>query len=208
MDVGLGHAAHRRLEDLDLHLGMLELAQLLADRLDRAADVGAEDDVQRLHLVLLAEPLEEVFQGDVFAGAAAEFLLAAVRGAAFGQLAGLGDVLQGVEAVAGGGGDAQPRHVHRRRRPGLRVLHAAVERVVHRLDAAVAGAADHHVAHAQRPRLHEELGDHAAVFVHLRFEARAAGGAVGDLPCTRATPPPSAASPATRRCPSPWSRWS
>ena len=52
MDVGLGDAAHGGLQDLDLHLGMLELGELLADGLDRAADVGPQDDVQRLHLVL------------------------------------------------------------------------------------------------------------------------------------------------------------
>ncbi len=87
VDVGLGDAAHGGLEDLDLHLGVLQLAQLLADGLDRAADVGPQDDVQRLHLVLLAQPLEEGFQGDVGA-AAAEFSLAVGRRPRLGQLAG------------------------------------------------------------------------------------------------------------------------
>ena len=58
VDVGLGDAADRGLQHLDLHLGVLELGQLLADGLDRAADVGPQDDVQRLHFALLAEPLE------------------------------------------------------------------------------------------------------------------------------------------------------
>ena len=48
-----------------------------------------------------------------------------------------GDVVQDVEAVAGAGGHAQPGHVDRRRGAGLLVPLVGVERVVHRLDAAV-----------------------------------------------------------------------
>ena len=50
-----------------------------------------------------------------------------------------------------------------------------VERVVHRLDAAVRLAADDDVAHAQRAVLHEHLGDDAAIGFLLCFEAGADG---------------------------------
>ena len=88
MDVGLGDAAHRGLENLDLHLGVLKLGKFLADGLDRAADVGPENDVQRLHLALLAQPLVEVFQGDVRLDAA-QLAVAGVGRPLFGQLPGL-----------------------------------------------------------------------------------------------------------------------
>ena len=124
MDVGLADAAHRGLKNLDLHLGVLELRKLLADGLDRAAHVGPQDDVERLHLAFLAEPLVEGFQGDVRLEVA-QLALAGVGGPLLGQLPGLGDVGEHVEAVAGAGGAVQARHVDRRGRAGLFVLLAA-----------------------------------------------------------------------------------
>ena len=55
-DVGLGDAADRGLQDLDLHLGMFELAEFLLDGLDRAAHVGPEDDVQRRRARPVGQP--------------------------------------------------------------------------------------------------------------------------------------------------------
>ena len=49
----------------------------------------------------------------------------------------------------------------------------------HRLDAAVGPAADDDVAGPERSVLHDELGDDAAVFVHLGLQAGATGRAVG-----------------------------
>ena len=121
VDVGLGDAAHRGLQNLDLHLGVLELRQLLADGLDRAAHVGPENDVERLHLALLPEPLVEGFQGDVRLPAA-QIALAGFGRPLLGQLPGLGDVVQHVEAVAGAGRGVQAGHVHRRGRAGLVVF--------------------------------------------------------------------------------------
>ena len=63
--VGLGDAADALLQQLDLHLGMLELGELLLDRFDRAAHVGPQDDVERLHFAGVLEPIEQVFERDV-----------------------------------------------------------------------------------------------------------------------------------------------
>ena len=80
--------------------GCCSFDELLADGLDRAAHVGPQDDVERLHLAFLPEPLVERFQRDVRLPAA-EFALAGFGGPLLGQLAGLGDVVEHVEAVAG-----------------------------------------------------------------------------------------------------------
>ena len=96
-----------------------------------------------------------------------------------GQVPGLGNFGQHVEAVAGPGGHVQAGDVDGHRGAGLVVLLVRIERVVHRLDAAVGPAADDDVAGPERAVLHDQLGDHAAVLVHLGLQAGAAGRAVG-----------------------------
>ena len=158
--------------------GCASFSELLADGLDRTADVGPQDDVQGLQVVHLAQPLEEVLQRHVLA-TAAELALPRGLQALIGQVAGLGNIGQDVEAVAGPGGHVQAGDVHGRRGAGFVVLLVRIERVVHRLDAAVGPAADDDVAGPERAVLHDQLGDHAAVFVHLGLQAGAAGRAVG-----------------------------
>ena len=160
--------------------GMLELGQLLLDRLDRAADVGPQDDVERLHL-LAAQAIEQVFERDVRRRAA--------------QRRPGGSAPAAWRRSAGPGRCRRARRSARRlaeRRPGpsrspaskarLRDGGVAVERVVHRLDAAVGRAADDGVADLERAVLHEQLGDHAAAFVHLGLQAGADGRRGRDWP--------------------------
>ena len=96
-----------------------------------------------------------------------------------GDFACLGDLGNDVEPVAGAGRRVQTGQVDRSGRAGLFVLLSPVERVVHRLDAAVRRAADDDVADVERALLDEELGDHAASFVQLGFQAGAEGRAIG-----------------------------
>ena len=51
-DVALGDAADALVQDADRDLGVLELLQLLDQGLERALDVGLEDQVQALDLLL------------------------------------------------------------------------------------------------------------------------------------------------------------
>ena len=117
--VGLGDAADARLQQLDFHFRMLELGELLFDRLDRAADVGPQDQVERLHFGRAIQSIEEGFERDVAVAAAAERRGPFFRGARLGDLAGLGDVVEHVEALARAGGVVEAGDVHRDARPGL-----------------------------------------------------------------------------------------
>ena len=150
----------------NLDLGMLQLREFLANGLDRTADVRPEDDVQRLDLLALAQPLEEVFQGYV-RRAAAERLLARFLRTLFGDFAGLGDFGHDVEPGARARRRVQARQIHRRRWPGLLVSLPRVERVIHRLDPAERRTANDDVADAQGSALDEHFGDDAASFVQF-----------------------------------------
>ena len=93
--------------------------------------------------------------------------------------AGLGDVGEDVEAVAGAGAQLRPVTLTGVEGPASLYFRRRIERVVHRLDAAVGRAADDHVAQPQRAGPHQQLGHHAAFLVQLGFEAGAAGGPIG-----------------------------
>ena len=51
MHVGFADAADRGLQHFDFDFRMLELAELFENGFDRAAHIGPQDDVQRLHLL-------------------------------------------------------------------------------------------------------------------------------------------------------------
>ncbi len=79
--------------------------------------------------------------------------------AILGDLAGLGDVVDHHEVLARGGDDVEPGDLHGGRGPGL-VDEAALV-VEHGADAAVAVAADEHVADLEGPLLDQHAGHHA-----------------------------------------------
>ena len=62
-DVALGDAADALEQDADRHLAVLQFLQLLGQGLDRALNVGLDDQVEVLDL-LLGHLAVEVFQGD------------------------------------------------------------------------------------------------------------------------------------------------
>src|SRR4029077_6636203 len=122
------------LEQLDFHFGVLEFGQLLANRLDRAAGIGPEDDIKRLYL-LAAWAIEQVFERDVGRGAA-ERRLPALLLSLGRDLPRLPDLAQDVEPLARLGSGVEAGHVDRGRRPGFGKSAVAIERVVHCLDVA------------------------------------------------------------------------
>ena len=88
----------------DRHLVVLELFQFLGEGFDRPLDVGLDDQVEGLDL-LLGHPAVEVFQGDGLA-----FRLGGVAGAVpprLGDLAGAGDIVDDGEGLAGRGNDVE-----------------------------------------------------------------------------------------------------
>ena len=98
-DVALGDPADALEEDADRDLGVLELLELLDQGLERALDVGLEDQVEALDL-LLGHLAVEVLERDGLA--LAEGDAAGAEPAGLGDLAGAGDVVDDGELLAGG----------------------------------------------------------------------------------------------------------
>ena len=95
----------------DRDLGILELLQLLDQGLERALDVGLEDQVEGLHL-LLGHLAVEVLQRDGLALAEVRRLGSGVR-SDIHDLAGPGDVVDDGELLAGGGDGVEAGDLHR-----------------------------------------------------------------------------------------------
>ena len=100
----------------DRHLGVFELLELLGEGLERALDVGLEDQVEALDL-LLGHLAVEVFERDGLAFGQGG--VAGADAAGLGDLAGAGDVVDDGEVLAGGGDDVEPGDLDRGRRAGL-----------------------------------------------------------------------------------------
>ena len=62
-DVGLVDAAHARVDDADLDLGVLDLEQRVAERLEAALHVGLDDQVEVEDLAL-GDAREDVVEGE------------------------------------------------------------------------------------------------------------------------------------------------
>src|SRR3990170_1478864 len=74
-DVRLGDGADPRVDHVDLHLRVPDLPELALHGLDRALDVGLDDDVELLDAALL-QAREELLQGDALLRAAGDLLRA------------------------------------------------------------------------------------------------------------------------------------
>ena len=166
LHIAFGDAADRRMEDADAHLVMLELFQLLADRLDRAAEVGFKDDFQLGDLCFA-----QLFQPHRLALDQARFLL---LGFAFVRdFAGLGQVRGNGERVVGVGhiieaGDAD-------RYAGPRLFHGVAQIVIHGSDPAVGSTAKNDVAAVQRSFADEQRRQHAFPFAEHGLQNGAGG---------------------------------
>ena len=178
-----GDGADRAVQNLDLDFRVLQLGEFLLDRFDRASHVGTDDQIQVDHVLgrdqfafgqAPLELLERHAGGD-----AGQRLLAVAVGPLLGDLPGLSDFVEHVEAVAGGRSDIQPRDIHRSGRAGFLHPLAGPQRVVHRLDATVGFAAHHDIADVKRSVLDDQLCNHAAPRLLLGFQANAHGMPVG-----------------------------
>ena len=176
--VGLADAADRGLQHFDFDFGMIELAEFFQDGFDRAAHVGAQNDVERLHFGG-AQAIEQVFQGDVDRTAGAERGQAGLIVQLAADFAGVADIFQHVELVAGGRGLIEAGDVDRHRGAGFVEFLRGLERIVDGFDVAAGDAADDGIADAQRAALHEQFGHDAAAFVQFGLEAGADGATVG-----------------------------
>ncbi len=99
-DVGLGDGAHRRVDDVDAHLGLVHLGKRIRKRLDRSLHVCLDYKVELLELVL-AHLVEEGLEGHVLD--LVLLLDAGLQGALVGKLLGVAIILEHTELVARGG---------------------------------------------------------------------------------------------------------
>ena len=154
----------------DLLLG--ELGDLVLDRLQRAGDVGLDDQAELLDGALLGE-LEDVLERDLAPGAPRERLgLQAVRALA-GELARAALVLDHAHELARLGHAVEAEHLDRL--AGRGALDARADEVVHRAHAPEVRAGDERVADAQRPALDQDRHDRPAAGVELGLDHRAGG---------------------------------
>ena len=136
--VGLVDPAGGGVDHVDGDLVLRQLRDLVLERLERAGDVGLEQQVELLDLALLGLG-EDVLEGDPARLAAGQRLgLEAVRALA-GELAGLAVVLDDLDALAGLADAVEAEHLDRVAGPGL--LDPLALEVVHRADPAPRGPA-------------------------------------------------------------------
>ena len=115
--VGLVDAAGLRVDDVDRDLLLRDLGDLVLERLQRAGDVGLEDDVELLDVALLG-PREDLLEADLARLAAGQRLGLEPVGALLGELAGAAVVLDGLDELAGVGDAVEAEHLDRHPRPG------------------------------------------------------------------------------------------
>ena len=148
---------------------LVELAQRVGDRLQRALDVGLEHEVERGDLAALHHR-EDVLEAGT-AGEAHRVLQAggpAPVGAGFGDGAGGLLVGRGAQLVAREGDVVEAEHLHRCGRTGL--LHLLAVLVEHGADLAPRAAGHDRIADAEGAAL-DQRGDHrTAALVEVRLE--------------------------------------
>src|SRR4051812_22541062 len=168
-DVVVGDAADTLVDDVDAHLGMLDLPELADDRLDGALHVALDHEVQVPHLAGL-HLLEEVLERDARRALLGELLAAEALGALLRSLARLPLVLDDARELAGGRRLVEAEDLHRVARLGLRKLLALVVVQCAYLAPGVAG--DDRVADLERAALDEHRRDGAAADVEPRLDDR------------------------------------
>ena len=113
--VGLVDAADAAVDDVDLDLVLGQLRDLVLDRLERAGDVGLDDQAELLDGALLGE-LEDVLERDLAARAPRQRLGLQAVGALAGELARAALVLDHAHELAGLGHAVEAEHLDRLRR--------------------------------------------------------------------------------------------
>ena len=168
-------------DEAQLHVVALQLAQALGHRLQRALDVGLEHQVEGGRLAPL-DLLEEVLQlgpgrrrGDRQVARQPEPLRPGLA-----QGAGRRQVLGHPQLVAGLRRLGEPEHLHRHR--GQRLLDVVAVVVDQGLDLAPRRAGHHRIAHPQGAALDDDRGHRAPADLEVGLEHRAAGPALGAGP--------------------------
>ena len=181
LHVVLGDPADAAVDEAQLHVVALELAQALGDRLQRALDVGLEHQVEGGRLAPL-DLLEEVLE----LGPGGRRGHRQVPGQAEALLPGLADgpgrrLVRGhPELVAGRGRLGEAEHLHRRR--GQRLLDLVAVVVDQGLDLAPGRAGHDRVADPQRAALDDDRGHRAPAGLQVGLEHGAPGPALGAGP--------------------------
>src|SRR5215218_7080997 len=173
-DVVLGDGAGGLVEHTQPHLGHVQLAERVVDRLDRAHHVGLDHQRQLLQLAL-ADPGEQVLQARRPAGGDRRLALARLPGLT--DRAGDPLVGHGPDLVAGAGRRRQADDLHRLRGDGGGDLLAVL--VEHGPDPPEGGAGGDRVADVERAPADQDGGDRAAALVQVRLDDRPLGAPVG-----------------------------
>ena len=160
------------MDDVDRDLLLRDLGDLVLERLQRAGDVGLEDDVELLDVALLG-PREDLLEADLARLAAGQGLGLQPVGALLGELAGAAVVLDDLDELAGVGDAVEAEHLDRHPRPGA--LDPVAHEVVHRPHPAPLRPGDERVADLERAALDQDADDRAAARVELGLDHRSRG---------------------------------
>ena len=115
-DVALGDGAHARVDDVDVDLGLVHLGERVLEGLDRAVDVGLDDEVEVLELAL-RDASEQVVERDVRLLLLLEDPL--LQRALLGEVASIALVDEDAEVVTGRRHARQAEDLDRVRRAAL-----------------------------------------------------------------------------------------
>ncbi len=156
---------------------MVEFRELFADRLNRAAHIGPNDDVERL-LGLGVETRLEAFERDVRL-AAAQLALMNDLCPLFGDLTGDGDVVENNETAPRPRCHIESENADRRTRRRFGQFPRWVERIEHRADLSVGVPAEDDIAVVQCPVLNQKGAENPLARLERGFDRHAHRGTVG-----------------------------
>src|SRR5690606_23773723 len=162
--IAFGDTTDAAANDAHLHFIVTQAAERALQGFQRTADIGFEDDIERL-LLFLPHALEDVFQ---LAGVGTgELDLAELALTEQGHFTGLLLVAQHAELVTGLGRTVQAENLHGDRRSGF--LDGVAVLVEHRADATVGGTNQSHIALTQRTVLYQYGCYRTAALVETRL---------------------------------------
>ena len=157
--VGLVDAAGGGADDVDAHLLLRNLGELVHERLERTRHIGLEDDVELLDDAFLRLG-EDLVERELAGAAAGDRLGLQAVGALAGELAGAAVVLDDLDPLPRLADAVEPEHLDGiARAGGLDALAGVAE---HRPHLAPLGAGDDRVADVERAALDQERDDGAA----------------------------------------------
>ena len=116
--VGLVDATGLRVDDVDRDAFLRDFRELVLERLQRAGDVGLEDDVELLDVAGLGAG-EDLVEAELAGVAAGQLLALQAVGALLGELAGFAVVVDRLDEFAGVGDAVEAEHLDRHPRHRL-----------------------------------------------------------------------------------------